>query len=127
MDQSMSVGEALREDFLQGKRIVLADFASEHGVTRSAVFAAMRQFGEMVKASPHPFVPCAMVWECVDVEAMRRFVPAKKSGRGRPRKPELHDTPVGRLCAAWGIRLADIALPYTRHRMTVLEDELEMI
>ena len=125
-DSFASVGELLRDEFLAGRQVIASDFARDHDVTRAAVSAAMKQFGAIVTSSPHPNVPSALIWECIDVEAMRCFSPAPRNGAGRPRKKS-EDTPIGRLCAAWGIAFIDIALPYTRHRMSVLEDELESI
>ncbi|MCT9125390.1 hypothetical protein [Cupriavidus gilardii] len=114
---SKTIGSELRAAFLRGERIVIAEFARAHGQSRQAVFSAMKQFKDMVKATKHRG---ALVWECVDAAGMRAHLPHGK--RPEPEAPATLEF-VGSdrwaaLLASWNINHADIELPAYRHRMS---------
>ncbi|MFC4431431.1 EVE domain-containing protein [Cupriavidus respiraculi] len=81
----------------------------------------MKQFGEIVKARRVAGMANAVLWECVDREAMEKWVPKPRFVPRRERKaePESHH-----LMQVWGMRVVDIYLPYQRHSMN-MDDSLE--
>lgn len=129
MTERLSVGEHLRLAFLRGETVCLGSFSEKHGVTRQAVHASLKRFGDLVVSKKNLDAPMTQLFECIDMAGMQAFMPAPYRGSGRPKcaqtgngKP---DTPAGRLMAAWGIASADIPLPYVRHQMPISDDEPE--
>jgi hypothetical protein len=116
-----SVGELLREAFLRGEKVSAPEFAERIGGTRAGISSAMKQFGTIVRARRVAGMANAVQWECVDLDAMERWVPKRRFVPRRERKaqPESHH-----LMQVWGIRVVDISLPYQRHSMA-MDDNLE--
>jgi hypothetical protein len=117
-----SVGELLREAFLRGEKVSAPEFAEQIGGTRAGISSAMKQFGPMVKACRIAGMGNALHWECVDMDAMKQWVPKP---RYVPRKERQQPAVAPNdLMQVWGMRAVDIALPYQRHSMT-MDDDLE--
>lgn len=129
MSERLSVGEHLRLAFLRGETVCLGSFSEKHGVTRQAVHASLKRFGELVVSKKNPDAPMTQLFECIDMAGMQAFTPAPYRGSGRPKAAKTGcaraNTPIGRLMDAWGIGPADIALPYMRHQMALSDDEPE--
>lgn len=120
-----TVAEELREAFLRGERVIGSEFAARIGVSKQALFTAMKQFGDIVRSKPVRVNRYAqsLLWECVDVNAMRAWKPKEKAAPARRRGMAPRSGPWRDLMAAWNIRAADIELPSVRHRMSTEDDE----
>ena len=120
-----TVAEELRDAFLRGERVLGSEFAARLGVSKQALFTAMKQFGDIVRSQPVRVNRYAqsLVWECVDVNAMRAWKPKGKHIPTRQPIVGLSSGPWRDLMAAWNIRAADIELPSIRHRMSTEDGE----
>lgn len=120
----MTVGEHLRELFLRGEEVKGHEVAKQIGTTNSTVSKALKAFGALVEARQELFGYNGRygrkTWKCVDIPGMCRWRAPNVGGDRTPAKADATS-----LLDVWGIRVADIPLPSTIHRLMPITEELE--
>ena len=120
----MTVGEHLRELFLRGEQIKGHEVAKQLGTTNSTVSKALKAFGELVEARQE-FLGFngrygRKTWKCVDIPGMCRWR-APNVGGART-KPAID---ASSLMDVWGMRVVDIDLPGTVHRLIPANEDMD--